>query len=262
MKIANTTSIKSIEKQYNTGEKPVLVVCADLNQYICKYMQTNATAYKLICELTGAWFASVWNIISPDTAFVHIKSEHCCGLQIKHGPAFGSRKLDTVIDITPSTSNTIKTSEKQLRQILKIALFDIWVSNEDRNMNNANLMYNISTEDLIAIDHGCIFNTATFDFRLALLTTNESILCSELAHNILSDASGKTIENIRKELKKDFHLYIKHCSENMADILKAIPKEWHIDCQTVEEKLKELFDTVWIKKCWNSFEEYLTDNIQ
>lgn len=41
-----------------TGDLPVLVLCSDTQQYICKYMRPNATiAYKLACEYIGAVFA-------------------------------------------------------------------------------------------------------------------------------------------------------------------------------------------------------------
>ncbi len=72
---------------------------------------------------------------------------------------------------------------------LLIALFNLWVANEDRNWNNANLLYDVNSNNLIAIDHGCILNTATFDYNLSLLTQNETILYSDLAHIILNDIS-------------------------------------------------------------------------
>lgn len=65
MEIATVTSIKTIEKQYGTGEEPVLVVCSDYNQYICKYMRSSASAFKLVCELAGAKLAAAWRIPSP-----------------------------------------------------------------------------------------------------------------------------------------------------------------------------------------------------
>jgi len=43
-------SVKVIEHQYPTGEEPVLVMCSDMNAYICKYMRSSASAFKLACE--------------------------------------------------------------------------------------------------------------------------------------------------------------------------------------------------------------------
>jgi hypothetical protein len=53
MKIPTLSSIKTIEQQYQTGENPVLVLCSDKNAYICKYMRSSGSAYKLACELIG-----------------------------------------------------------------------------------------------------------------------------------------------------------------------------------------------------------------
>ena len=50
-------SAKRIEQQFHTGEEPVMVMCSDVNLYVCKYMRSSATAYKLACELLGARLA-------------------------------------------------------------------------------------------------------------------------------------------------------------------------------------------------------------
>jgi hypothetical protein len=56
MKIPELNSIKSIERQYETGERPVLVTCSDKNAYICKYMRSSAsdTKRKKECPYFGA----------------------------------------------------------------------------------------------------------------------------------------------------------------------------------------------------------------
>lgn len=55
-------SIDSIRKQYPTGEEPVLVMCSDMNRYICKYIHSSASAQKLACELIGVRMAEAWGI--------------------------------------------------------------------------------------------------------------------------------------------------------------------------------------------------------
>ncbi len=56
-------------------------------------------------------------------------------------PAIGYRKLEGIIDVTPSTYNLVSSTEPLLFQLLKIVLFDFWIANEDRTYNNANLLY-------------------------------------------------------------------------------------------------------------------------
>ena len=55
-------------------------------------------------------------------------------------PSIGSRWLDGVVDITPSTYAKVPATIDTLEQLMRIALFDFWIANEDRNANNANLM--------------------------------------------------------------------------------------------------------------------------
>ena len=76
MLASNLHSIKQIEKQYNTGESPVLVVCSDKDSYICKYMRSTSAAYKLTSEYIGAQMIQEWKIASPTAAMVNIKAEH------------------------------------------------------------------------------------------------------------------------------------------------------------------------------------------
>lgn len=54
--IRTVHSIKSIEKCYPTGEEPLLVLCSDMNEYICKYPRTDGAAYKMNTNNTNLLF--------------------------------------------------------------------------------------------------------------------------------------------------------------------------------------------------------------
>lgn len=170
MKIPVLNSVKVIEQQYRTGEEPVLVICSDMNAYICKYVRSSGAAFKLACELIGSRMAVAWQLDTPDIAFVRIKSAHWAGRFLQHSlsaPSLGSKQLESVVDVTPSTYGDVKATTAILRQLLKIALFDFWIANEDRNVNNANLLYDVGRGRLVSIDYGCILNTATFDYAMS-----------------------------------------------------------------------------------------------
>lgn len=62
MGLSKINSIKIIEQQYRTGEEPVLVMCSDMNAYVCKYMRSSAASYKLVCELIGVEMAQTWQL--------------------------------------------------------------------------------------------------------------------------------------------------------------------------------------------------------
>ena len=125
MSIPKIHSIQSISAKYNTGDEPVLVLCSDKRQYICKYMRSSATiAYKLACEYIGAKLAAIWKINTPPVALVNILPAHWETVNVTHNlsaPAIGFQKLENVIDITP-TFTQIAANKKTLMQLLKIGM--------------------------------------------------------------------------------------------------------------------------------------------
>ena len=84
MTIQTLYSAKRIEQQFHTGEEPVMVMCSDVNIYVCKYMRSSATAYKLACELIGAKLAKAWQLTTPDIALVNIRPAHWEDINISH----------------------------------------------------------------------------------------------------------------------------------------------------------------------------------
>ena len=264
MPIPVIESVKAIEQQFNTGEEPVLVTCSDMNTYICKYMRSSAAAYTIVCELIGTQMAHAWQLVSPDFAFVHIKQKHWIGQQVSHNisaPAIGCKRIDGVVDITPSTFLQVSRSETMLRQLMKIALFDFWIANEDRNANNANLLYDVVQERIVSIDYGCILNTATFDFPLSQLTTTDTILCSDLFHHLIQGRKISIIDDITTGLKADYKTCLKRSIQQKDVILNVLPKEWNVSKDVVEEKIKQLFDSHWQSETWSNFEDCLNENL-
>lgn len=268
----NLTSIKNVEKRYNTGEEPILVSCDDQHSYICKYSRYSGSANKLVCELLGSIFAKTWRINTPDVAYVKVLSQH-----VPHNmsttyfsiPVLGSRLQTNVVDITPTSIPLVPSTEKLCEQLMRIALFDLWLANEDRNANNANLMYDIVQQDLIAIDFGCCFNTATFDFPLSQLTETDNILCSDLFTHIIRDISKERVLQMAEVLLTiDYMSFIHDCQ---SDILIAdwdedtnselrvnyIPKQWNVNRERLKNKLQELLNEEWTEQVRENFRETL-----
>lgn len=260
MNIPLLDSVKTIERQYFTGEEPVLVMCSDKNAYICKYMRSSFAAYKLACELIGAQMAMAWHLNTPEIAFVRIRPSHWSKGN-NAALSIGSRKMEGVVDITPSTNREVKSSAKALTQLLKIALFDFWMANEDRNANNANLLYDVEQEDLISIDYGCIFNTATFEFPLSQLTSTDTILYSDLFQNLIQDKSFSSLETMVKSLRTYYLVCVNRSRQLSSEIVKAMPKDWNVPSTVVKKKMDQLFESEWIDGVWRNFNECFTENI-
>ena len=264
MAIQTLYSAKQIEQQFHTGEEPVMVMCSDVNVYVCKYMRSSATAYKLACEFIGTNLAKAWQLNTPDIALVNIRPAHWEGINVSHSlsaPSIGFRWLEGVVDITPSTYAKVPSKIKTLNQLIKIALFDFWTANEDRNANNANLMYDVVHEQFVSIDYGCIFNTATFEYPLSQLTSTDTILWSDLFRHLLQCADRQTVLAKADCLKYDYEKCIDRSNGIIADIIADMPQEWNVPTDIVSEKLCQLFNPQWITAVWDNFLECFNENI-
>lgn len=256
-------SVKRIERQFYTGEQPVLVTCSDVNTYVCKYMRSSAAAYKLACELIGARMAKAWQLNTPDAALVKIKPSHWEGTSLSHSisaSSLGTRWLDGVIDITPSTYAQVPANTDTLYQLMKIALFDLWIANEDRNANNANLMYNVLNNQFVSIDYGCIFNTATFEYPLSQLTSTDSILCSDLFIHLTQSIESSIFKQLTERLIMEYDRSIQQCRLIHLEIIEDIPEEWKLPQPVIKDKISQLFDKEWVAEVWNNFIECLNEN--
>lgn len=179
-------SAKRIEQQFHTGEEPVMVMCSDINIYVCKYMRSSATAYKLACEFIGAKFATT------------------C----------------------------------------------------------ANLMYDVVHEQLVSIDYGCIFNTATFDAPFSQLTSTDTILWSDLFKHLLQGTDRQSIYAIADRLKANYEECLTQSKRIVKEILTDMPQEWKVPNRIVSEKLGLLFEEQWITQVWKNFMDCLNENIE
>lgn len=264
--IPTVNSIKQIERQYDTGELPVLVVCSDKKSYICKYMRSSTAAYKLVSEFVGSQMVKQWGISSPFMSLVKIKSFHWTERVLTprnlSAPSIGYVKLEGVVDITPTTCNLVLQTEGLLEQLLKISLFDFWVANEDRTYNNANLLYDIRHSKLVSIDYGGIFNTSTFECPLSQLTLTDSILYADLFRHLSQHMHHSKILEYVGTLRLYYDECIEKCRLEIPKVMDNIPQEWNVSNQLINNKLNQLVASEWIEGVWNNFIECLKDALE
>lgn len=226
-------------------------------------MRPNATiAYKLACEFMGATFAKLWSIDTPPFAIVKIQPAHWATTDVPHSssaPAIGFRKIDGVIDITPTTFRQTAANMRTLYQLLKIALFDFWCANEDRTYNNANLLYDIENDKFISIDYGGILNNVTFDFPLSQLTETDSILCADVFAHIVKSVSDKQLAVLMRRLESDYYVCLDNCRKHKDAVLQ-LPEPWNVPSDKVVAKVDELLSSQWIDATWHNFVECLQSN--
>ena len=266
-------SIEEAHKMFSTyGSSPLLVTCDDMQDWVCKY---DRAPLRLFNELLAAKFAALWEIMTPEIAWIRIKKKH---VPINKFPSiypyllekecFGSLYIPNTIDVNkslipsfkdPSFRNKLNNKE----DFLKIALFDIWLANEDRNHNNYNLLLCASPEKLnflYAIDHVEIFNSSYLNYGINDLTEEDSIIKTDLAKILFSNETKLT--EIVDALVKKFYLCIAECYNNLAEIIDLIPESWKINKPELEEKIiRNLFTDDWSSKCIENFRRFIQISI-
>lgn len=147
--------------------------------------------------------------------------------------------------------------------MLKIALFDIWLSNEDRTFNNYNLLLQAikgGFSILYIIDNTEIFNSSmAYDQSMELITQGDSVLNSDLATFIFKNDT-ETVREMN-DLLKEFPIFTKNCQDNLQSILNQVPQKWHIDLQSHKTKIDIIFTEDWLKICEHTFRKYIQTSI-
>ena len=266
-------SISPISKIYDSkGSKPVLIECDDLEHYVCKYNTVNgSTANKLYSEYIGACFLKYWELPVPDFAFVNILEEHITDNDVIQ-PAFFrticfgskfSRNYKEADKFLSSINGRQKSLFPHKYNFLKIALFDIWISNEDRRHDNYNLMLDVENDNnFIPIDHETIFNTGLLSSGLEYISPDESIIDTPFA-NALYTRKELVNKNIIDLIQKEYYICIEKCITNIDTILNEVPNDWLVNIENEKELLKaELFKKEWIDGAFNEFKQFLQLSIK
>jgi len=151
-----------------------------------------------------------------------------------------------------------KFSNKE--DFLKIALFDIWLANEDRRHNNFNLLVKFDENNIkffYAIDHVDILNTSSaLRYGITALTEEETIINTELAKILFSRIRGLPL--IIESLVEKMYLCTIDCRNKIDEIFTLIPDSWLIDKEDYKEKIiTNIFSDTWKKSCENNFRSFI-----
>lgn len=245
-KVESIILIKELETD---GHSPMQFICSDGSVYYVKYRsgkslnktEINCLVFEMICTR----LLQRLQIPVPDHALVIINADSYVPGQlitnkryIRQGViGWGSKEIEQTDLIKEIEQIQKKTEFNKLLNpddLIRIAIFDLWVDNADRHSGNYNLLVKLENGKLkiITIDHAFtfgglkgmnIFNTLSQPssyrklmesqyFRAVVkhFTINERL---EIANQFLSLISELDIENLANEVFKD------------------IPKEWDIDPQ-------------------------------
>lgn len=264
MPVPIINSIQTADRKFETQTRPILIGCDDMNDYVCKYGAGNGFAKRLFCEYLAANFMQIWELPIPNHSLVNINPEHIpANFAIPNAyftqTCFGLMYNRNYTELTKlnelNIASGFKNSPFKLN-LLKIALFDCWLSNEDRNDNNYNLMFDLVNDyQLVAIDNEGIFNSRTFNNPIYSLNFNDSILNGGFAQKLFNkkDLTPDIIEN----LKTYFYLCAQNCEQSKNNILSNVPENWQIDTALVNEKLLEIFSDDWKNESFSTFQTFV-----
>lgn len=262
-------TIEEVHKIFPTnGSSPILVTCDDFRDWVCKYDRTSKNLFN---ELIAAKFAEIWGIMTPEISLIRVKKEHVPSdkyptiqSSLFNKECFGSLYLEgskeidlSLISLFEESSFRDKLSNRE--DYLKIALFDIWIANEDRNHNNFNLLLFVAPNKMnffYAIDHVNIFNSSYLNYGIADLTEDDSLIKTELAKILFKNS--KKLTQIVDSLVENFYLRIQECYNNLDKIIALTPNSWGIEKEEVKGKIvQNLFTEEWAKRCERNFREFI-----
>ena len=174
MNIKKVNTLYTIDEMRTDGHAPVLFHCDDGENYYCKFRtqinkdEINCLAYELICSALLKNFM----IPTPEVAIVSISEQTINrkliskNSRMKEGmKVFGSKEIQPaklVDDLSQLSSKNEFNKLANPDDIIKIALFDLWINNADRGRSlspapgfNYNLMLTTSEdkEQIVAFDH-------------------------------------------------------------------------------------------------------------
>lgn len=226
----------SIIKEITTeGHSPLLVLADDYEKYIIKTTRGRHPDFYLINEFLCHQFLNLWNIPSPDIIAVFVDKSILPGnLSNFNKPSyfdnicFGSKFIESAYELNEFISTPKSKDFKKIKNVevlYLIALFDIWVENDDRKPTNNNILLSPSL-NLVAIDNAFVFSSMSYeDLNADFVSSsyNDTILHSPIGQSLINKV--KPDNEWLNDIKDNFYLCIENCKHNYIGILGTIPEE-------------------------------------
>ena len=270
--MTNRHSIEPIQKVYQTQREPVLVRCDDWHYYVCKHSK-NAPCDSLFNEFLAARFLKVWGIYSLAPNFITINEEHLSEkfysgqlqpASLKHTligfPFIRNQKEVTLLESGFKENDSERSKIVNPNELIQIALFDLWLGNDDRNWNNYNMLLKSKNDGyhFIPIDHETIFNGNSLQFGISIQTVDDSVIYTPLFEAVVSKDFIKSIFEQEQTMRNYFYRCVANCKTELDKILEEIPHDWNISIDIKRELiLKNIFSSDWQNEVFLTFLNYL-----
>ncbi|MBW6483789.1 MAG: hypothetical protein K0B10_12105 [Vicingaceae bacterium] len=268
MKLAELHTKLLLEEIQTDGHAPLKFICTDDNIYYCKYLPTikkeeiNCLAYEVVAHALLRKLA----IPTPDIALITVAEETLNKKLIKKNRrlnvgdvCFGSKQVPFVAEVQSLAQLNNKTEFNKLLNpydIIKIAIFDLWVNNTDRGRDfgdgyNYNLLLKLvgTKQQIVAFDHGFIFGGVNqigiFNSKMNALTGNklyQSAYYKSVIKHINNTDYINIVNNFIPLLFKNYDTLIKNIIEKLGTNWDLSPKldERIIALLKTNEQIKEI----------------------
>lgn len=261
MKLAELHTKLLLEETQTDGHSPLKFICSDDNIYYCKYLPTikkeeiNCLAYEVVAHA----LLKKLEIPTPDIALVTVAEGTLNKKLIKKNKrlkvgdvCFGSKEVSFVAEVQTLAQLNNKTEFNKLlnpHDIIKIAIFDLWVNNVDRGRDfgdgyNYNLLLKpVGTkQEIIAFDHGFVFGgidqIGVFNSKMNSLTGNklyQSAYYKSVIKHINKTDYINIVNNFIPLLFKNYDTLIKN-------IIKKLAANWDLSLK-LDERIIALLKT-------------------
>lgn len=251
MNLPKRTTVFLIEEIPTDGHSPLKFICDDGANYFCKYrvntkkVELDCLIYEVVCSVLLRHL----KVPTPEIALIEVTKGSYDRKHLKNNRyitagviCFGSKELKnsllvTELDKIANISDFEKY--KNPEDVIKIALFDLWVGNQDRGKSGSDFSpgrsnnYNLLTEltgdqrKIYAFDHGF-----TFDGEHAFRIFNERFLPNikgKLFGTQIFDDMLQYIPRGRKqEIVESFITAIKKTpiDDLISPIISNLPADW------------------------------------
>jgi len=230
----------TIISQYETeGHSPLKVVADDFKTYVLKFPKNLSDKNSIVKEFLCHYLLKCWSIPTPPIVGLSIPNDLLINspilsrrekVLIGENVCFGSQLIYDAIELNDFIEAKNRTSQKKIlniEDIFKIALFDIWIENEDRRPTNNNILLCPDKKGLIlnAIDHAFTFSTLNFNelnYQTLNFSINDSILYSGLAKSIIE--STKLNKEFYINSEEIFYLCIEYVANSFNRIIENLPE--------------------------------------
>ncbi|MGO2358399.1 HipA family kinase [Mesonia sp.] len=235
-----------LEEIPTDGHAPLKFICSTNEIYFCKYLNSfnrlelNCLAYEVIAN----FLLTKLEVSTPEIALVNVspntldKSKIRLNRRLREGNiCFGSKEiapaqeLQAIQDFSKTDFNKLSKPE----DIIKMALFDLWVDNRDRGrIFEDGINYNIlleqvgSKQKLIAFDNAFIFggleSIGTFN-PSSMVNTRNKLVATPFYKKVIKFIDSRnfndTVNNFVPLLEQNF-------AQEISEIIEQLPKEWEL----------------------------------